>query len=72
MMHAHGSFRNAPGNIFDELIRYTSYYTDDDESPEGFGHGGYVYAGIYPPRLCILQRHNRLDNRIRNDDSLAC
>ena len=62
-------FRNAPGNIFDELIRNTSYYTDDDESPEGFGQGGYVDAGIYPPRLCIVQRHNRLDNGIRNDDS---
>ena len=54
-------FRNAPGNMFDELIRNTSYYTDDDESPEGFGHEGYVDAGIYPPRLCLLQRHNRLD-----------
>ena len=64
-------FRNAPGNMFDELIRNTSYYTDDDESPEGFGHEGYVDAGIYPPRLCLLQRHNRLDNGIRNDDSLS-
>ena len=54
-------FRNAPGNIFDELIRNTSYYTDEDESPEGFGQGGYVDAGIYPPQLCIVQRHNRLD-----------
>ena len=53
------------------MIRNTSYYTDDDESPEGFGHRGYVDAGIYPPWLCIVQRHNRLDNGIRNDDSLS-
>ena len=57
--------------MFDELIQNTSYYTDDDESPEGFGHEGYVDAGIYPPRLCLFQRHNRLDNGIRNDDSLS-
>ena len=60
-------FRNAPGHIFDKLIWNTSCYTDDDESPERFGHGGYVDAGIHPPRLCLLQRHNRLDNGIRND-----
>ena len=62
-------FWNAPGNIFYELIRNTSYYTDDDEPPEGFGQRGYVDAGMYPSRLYIVQRHNRLDNGIRNDDS---
>ena len=41
-------FRSASGNIPPELnqnppaelIRNTSYYTDDDGSPEGLGHGG--------------------------------
>ena len=40
-------------------------------SPEGYRHEGYVDASIYPPRLCLLQRHNHLDNGIRNDDSLS-
>ena len=52
-------FRSASGNLPpelnlnppEELIRNTSYYTDDDGSPERLGHGGYVDGGIYHPRL---------------------
>ena len=38
-----------------ELLKNTSYYTDDDGSLKGLGHGGYVDGGIYPPRLCLWQ-----------------
>ena len=71
-------FRIAPGNLPPglihyfpvELIRNTSGCTDDNESPEGFGHGGYVDAGTYPPWLCIWQQDSRGDSEIQSDDSL--
>ena len=53
-----------------ELLRNNSYYTDDDGSPEGLGHGGYVDGGIYPPRLCLWQQPSLWDSGIRNDDSM--
>ena len=63
----------APGNLPPgliqyfpaELIRNTSGCTDDDESLEGFGHGGYVDAGTYPPQLCIWQQDSRGTVRYR-------
>ena len=48
-----------------------SHYTDDDGSPEGLGHGGYVDGGIYPPRLCLWQQPSLWDSGIRNDDGMA-
>ena len=71
-------FRNASGNLppgliqnpSTELIRNTSCSTDDDKSPEKFGHGGYVDGGIYPHRLCLGQQHSLWDSGIRNDDSV--
>ena len=53
-----------------ELIRNTRSYTDDDESPGKFGHGGYVDGGIHPPRFCLGQQHSLWDNGIRNNDSM--
>ena len=53
-----------------ELLKNTSYYTDDDGSPEGLGHGGYEDGGIYPPRLCLWQQPSLWDSGIRNDDSM--
>ena len=53
-----------------ELLRNNCYYTDDDGSPEGLGHGGYVDGGIYPPRLCLWQQRSLWDSGIRNDDSM--
>ena len=52
-----------------ELLRNNSYYTDDDGSPEGLGHG-HVDGGIYPPRLCLWQQPSLWDSGIRNDDSM--
>ena len=71
-------FRSASGNLPPELdlnppaelLRSNSYYTDDDGSPEGLGHGGYVDGGIYPPRLCLWQQPSLWDSGIRNDDSM--
>ena len=53
-----------------ELLRNNSHYTDDDGSPEGLGHGGYVDGGIYPPQLCLWQQPSLWDSGIRNDDSM--
>ena len=71
-------FQSASGNLPPELdlnppaelLKNTSYYTDDDGSPEGFGHGGYVDGGIYPHRLCLWQQPSLWDNGKRNDDSM--
>ena len=52
------------------VAKNTSYYTDDDGSPEGLGHGGYEDGGIYPPRLCLWQQPSLWDSGIRNDDSM--
>ena len=62
-------FRSASGNLPPgliqnpptELVRNTRCYTDDDESLEKFGHGGYVDGGIYPPRFCLEQQHSLWD-----------
>ena len=69
-------FRSASGNPPPELhlnppaelLRNNSYYTDDDGSPEGLGHGGYVDCGICPPRLCLWQQPSLWDSGIRQYD----
>ena len=71
-------FRSASGNIPlgliqnppTELIQNTRRYTDDDESPEKFRHGGYVDGGIHPPQFCLGQQRSLWDSVIRNDDSM--
>ena len=67
------AFRSASGNFPPELdlnpptelLRNNSYYTDDDGSPVGLGHGGYVDGGIYPPRSCLWQQPSLWDSGIR-------
>ena len=66
-------FRSVSGNFPPELVldppaelsRNTSYYTDDDGSPDGLGHVGYVDGGIYPPRLCLWQPYCLIHRTIR-------
>ena len=70
-------FRSAAGNIPPgliqnpptDIIRNMRCYTDDDESPGKFGHGGCV-DGIHPPLVCLGQQHCLWDNGIRNNGNM--
>ena len=72
-------FQSASGNFPPDsdlglsagLLRDTGYYTEDGVFPARHGHVGYVDGDIYLSRLCLWQRPDLWDIRIRNDGMMT-